>query len=72
MKIAKSETLVRKHTYWRRTKLAHNFAAMLNRSKHTKVCEICDAVRDRNMSQRGTRQLAARVLQDDRFVPVDV
>ncbi len=28
-KIAKSETLVRKHTYWGRTKLALNFVAML-------------------------------------------
>jgi len=63
---------VRKHTDWRRKKLAHHFAAMLRRSKHTKVCEICDVVRARNSSKPGLRKGIARVLRDDTFVHVDV
>lgn len=72
LQISQNERLVRKHTDWRRKKLAHHFAAMLRRSKHTKVCEICDVVRARNSSKPGLRKGIARVLRDDTFVHVDV
>lgn len=75
LQIAQSERLVRKHTDWRRKPLVHEFASMLHRSKHTKVCEICDAVRSHNSwnsSTSGNRNGQARVLQDDTFVLVDV
>ena len=70
IQIAESETLVRKHTDWRRKELPQDFVDKLQRSKHTKVCEICDAVRARSSSQRGPRGVA-RVLRDDTFVLVD-
>jgi hypothetical protein len=70
LQIAKDETLVRKHTDWRRKKLPQHFVSMFHRSKHTKICEICDAVRARNASQ-GLRKGVARILRDDAFVLVD-
>jgi hypothetical protein len=70
--IAQNEKLVLKHTDWRRKKLVHHFAAMLHRSKHTKVCEICDAVRAHNSSTTARQKGRAKVLLDDTFVQVDV
>ena len=75
LQIADSSELVRKHTEWRRRKLAPPFAAMLRRSKHAKVCEVCDAVRARHASRSNTalgqRDGLARVLLDDTFVLVE-
>ena len=71
LQVAESERLVRKHTDWRRKKFDQHFVAMLQRSKHTKVCEICDAVRARNFRQQSRREVSARVLLDDTFIQVD-
>jgi hypothetical protein len=71
LQVAENESLVRKHTDWRRMKIDQHFVAMLQRSKHTKVCEICDAVRARNLRQQGRREESARILLDDTFIHVD-
>jgi hypothetical protein len=72
LQVAQSRKLVRKHTFWRRKDLAPHFAAMLQRSKHAKVCEICDAVRALNSSQLGRTNRSVRVLMDDTFVKVEM
>jgi hypothetical protein len=71
LQISRDVRLVRKHTDWKRKKLAHHFAAMLRRSKHNKVCEICDVVRARKTSEPDRGKSIARVLSDDTFVHVD-